>query len=210
MPSVTYLLTKLVNVGAFPTSKPTSPSQHSFFLSTLPAIRARFSKGDNSSALYSAFWATLLESLPSSFTLQSVLTSLFAHISVPHAPLDSSPSSRTLVKREATLILGIIGRLTVDKQYLVDSTSTAMLARDWSEGHARVYACWVAGATADMFDTKGTCVMVADYRCLRFQTIAVSAFLTPTLNIWTSPDHIKHSLLGRHRCKLLLEPFVPR
>ncbi|KAI9456255.1 telomere length regulation protein-domain-containing protein [Lactarius psammicola] len=187
MPSITYLLTKLVNVGAFPTSKPTSPSQHSFFLSALPTIRARLSKGGNATALYSAFWATLLESLPSSFTLQSVLTSLFAHISVPEVPLDPSPSSRALVKREANLLLGIIGRLTDGKQYVLDSTSTAVLARDWSEGHARVYACWVAGATAGAVDTKAT-----------------SAFLTSTLNIWTSPEHIKHSLLGRHRYLTLL------
>ncbi|KAH9174221.1 telomere length regulation protein-domain-containing protein [Lactarius sanguifluus] len=182
MPSITYLLTKLVNIGAFPTSKPTSPSQYSFFLSTLPTIRARLSKGGNAAALYSAFWATTLESLPSSFTLQSILTSLFAHISVPDVPLDPSPPSRALVKREATLLLGILGRLSEGKQYVLDSTSTAMLARDWSEGHARVYACWAAGATAGAIDTN-----------------AVSAFLTPTLNIWTSPEHIKHSLLGRHR-----------
>ncbi|KAI9446831.1 hypothetical protein H4582DRAFT_1908693 [Lactarius indigo] len=178
MPSITYLLTKLVNIGAFPTSKPTSPSQHSFFLSTLPTIRA---------PLYSAFWATLIDSLPSSFTLQSVLTSLFAHILVPEAPLDPSPPSRALAKREATLLQGIIGRLTEGKQYVLDSTSTAMLARDWSEGHARVYACWVAGATAGVVDAK-----------------AVSALLTLTLNIWTSPEHIKHSLLGRHHYLTLL------
>ncbi|KAH9038997.1 telomere length regulation protein-domain-containing protein [Lactarius pseudohatsudake] len=145
MPSITYLLTKLANIGAFPTSKPNSPSQYSFFLSTLPTIRARLSKGGNAAALYSAFWATILESLPSSFTLQSILTSLFAHIS-------------------------------------------AMLARDWSEGHARVYACWAAGATAGAVDTKGSRLR----------------FLTPTLNIWTSPEHIKHSLLGRHRYLTLL------
>src|ERR1700761_1440335 len=104
MPSITYLFTKLVNVGAFPASKPTSPSQHSFFLSTLPTIRARLSKEGTAGELYSAFWASLLEALPSSFTLQSVLTSLFAHISVPHPPLDPSPSSRALVKREAVLL----------------------------------------------------------------------------------------------------------
>ncbi len=201
MPSITYLLTKLVNIGAFPTSKPTSPSQHSFFLSTLPTIRARLSKGGNAAALYSAFWATLLESLPSSFTLQSVLTSLFAHISVPGAPLDPSPSSRALAKREATLLLGIIGRLTEGKQYVLDSVSTAVLARDWSEGHARVYACWVAGATTGAVDTKGKRLIVLVHMRLRLKTVAISAFLTPTVNIWTSPEHIKHSLLERHRCK---------
>lgn len=160
MSSITYLFTKFVNVGAFPTSKSTSPSQHSFFLSTLPTIRARLSKGGTASELYSAFWAALLEALPSSFTLQSVLTSLFAHISVSETPLDPSLSSRALVKREAILLQGIVGRLTGSKQYLFDSVSTAMLARDWTESHARAYACWIAGATADAVDTKGKCLVV--------------------------------------------------
>lgn len=159
MPSITYLITKLVNVGAFPTSTPTSSSQHSFFLSTLPTIRARLSKGGTAGELYSAFWATLLEALPSSLTLQSVLTSLFAHIPVPDNPLDPSPSSRALVKRGATLLVGIVGKLTDGKQYLFESVSTAMLARDWTEGHARVYACWIAGATAGAVDKKGKCLV---------------------------------------------------
>ena len=204
MSSITYLLTKLVNVGAFPASKPTSPSQHSFFLSTLPTIRARLSKGGTTGELYSAFWASLLEALPSSFTLQSVLTSLLAHISVPHPPLDPSPSSRVLVKREAILLQGVVGRLTDGKQYMFDSVSTAMLARDWSEGHARVYACWIAGATASAVDAKGKCLVVMVHMRLILNTVAISAFLTPALDIWTSPEHIKHSLLGRHRCKCLV------
>jgi telomere length regulation protein len=201
MPSITYLLTKLVNVGAFPTSKPTSPSQHSFFLSTLPTIRARLSKGSTAAGLYSAFWASLLEALPSSFTLQSVLTSLFAHISVPDVPLDPSPPSRALVKTEAILLQGIVGRFTDGKQYLFNSVSTAMLARDWSEGHARVYGCWIAGATAGTVDTKGKCSRCHDPHEPHVEYSAISAFLTPALDIWTSPEHIKHSLLGRHRCK---------
>jgi telomere length regulation protein len=177
MPSIIYLLTKLVNVGAFPTSKPTSPIQHSFFGSTLPTIRARLSKGGTAAESYHAFWTTLLEALPSSFTLQSVLTSLFAHISVPHPPLDPSPSSRALVKREATLLLGIIGRLTDSKQYMLNSVSTAMLARDWSEGHARVFACWIAGATAGAVDTKGKCLVVVVYIRLRFEYCSPFRFL---------------------------------
>jgi telomere length regulation protein len=164
MSSITYLFTKLVNVGAFPTSKPTSSSQLSFFLSTLPTIRARLSKGGITAELYSAFWAALLEALPSSITLQSVLTSLFAHISVPDIPLDPLPSSRALVKREATLLRGIVGKLTDGKQYLFDSVSTAMLSRDWSEGHARVFACWIAGATAGAVDTKGKSLVIVVHR----------------------------------------------
>ncbi|KAI0303468.1 telomere length regulation protein-domain-containing protein [Multifurca ochricompacta] len=185
MTSIAYLFTKLVNVGAFPASKPTSLSQPSFFASTLPTIRSRLSRGDSRTTLYSAFWTTLLESLPSSFTLQSILASLFSHISVPHTPLDASPPLRGLVKREAALLLKIIGDF--QDKYALDSTSAVVLARDWAEGHARVYACWVAGATTGAIADK-----------------AVSAFLSQILDIWTSPEHIKHSLLGRHHYLTLM------
>ena len=155
MSSITYLFTKLANVGAFPASKPTSPSQPSFFLSTLPIIKGRLSQGSSATASYSSFWGALLESLPSSFTLQSILASLFAHISVPDTPLDISPRSRALVKREAGLLLGIVGSLREDKTYIRDGTSAVLLARDWGEGHARVYACWVAGARTGAGDVQG-------------------------------------------------------
>jgi telomere length regulation protein len=175
MSSITYLFLKLANVGAFPASKPTSPSQPSFFLSPLPTIRRRLSQGSSATASYSSFWSALLESLPSSFTLQNILASLFAHISVPDTPLDISPSSRALVKREAGLLLGIVGSLREDKTYIRDSTSAVLLARDWGEGHARVYACWAAGTTTGVVDVHGehplTCGMHASQllncSCLR-------------------------------------------
>jgi telomere length regulation protein len=155
MSSVTYLFTKLANVGAFPASKPTSPSQASFFLSALPIIRRRLSHQSRATVLYSSFWAALLEYLPSSFTLQNILASLFAHISVLDLPLDISPLSRGLVKREASLLLGIVGSLREDKKYILDNTSAVILSRNWSEGHARVYACWAAGTTTGVVDVHG-------------------------------------------------------
>jgi telomere length regulation protein len=155
MSSMTYLFTKLANVGAFPPSKPTSTSQPSFFMSTLPTIKRRLSQGGSATASYSSFWGALLESLPSSFTLQNILASLFAHISVPDIPLDASPSSRGLVKRKAGLLFGIVGSLREDRPYIRDNTSAVLLARDWGEGHARVYACWVAGARTGVGDVEG-------------------------------------------------------
>ena len=152
---MTYLFTKLANVGAFPASKPTSPSQPSFFFSTMPTVKIRLSQGGSTTASYSSFWGALLGSLPSSFTLQNILASLFAHISVPDLPLDVSPSSRRLVKREAGLLLGIVGRLREDKPYIRDNTSAVLLARDWGEGYARVFACWVAGARTGVRDIEG-------------------------------------------------------
>ncbi|KAH9977269.1 telomere length regulation protein-domain-containing protein [Lactifluus volemus] len=187
MPSITYLFTKLVNIGAFPASKLTSPSQPSFFLSTLPTIRRRLLQRGSATESYSGLWSAILESLPSSLTLQHILASFFAHISVPDAPLDVSAPSRGLVKREATLLRGVIGSLGKEKKYLLDNTSAVVLARDWSEYHARVYTCWVAGASTGVVDRQ-----------------AISAFLTPTLDMWTSPEHIKYSLLGRHHYLTLL------
>ena len=155
MSSVTYLFTKLANVGAFPASKPTSPSQASFFSSALPIIRRRLSHGRSATTSYSSFWVDLLESLPSSFTLQNILASLFAHISVPDTPLDTSPLSRRLVKRESRLLLRIVGSLREDKKHILENASAVVLTRNWNEGHARVYACWAAGATTGVVDVHG-------------------------------------------------------
>jgi len=169
MSSITYLFTKLANVGAFPPSKPTAPSQPSFFLSTLPIMRRRLSRGGRATELYSSFWVALLESLPSSFTLQNILASLFAHISAPDTSLDTSWLSRGLVKREAGVLLGIVGSLGEDKKYLLESTSAVVLSRDWSEGYARVYTCWVAGATTDAVDVRGEHLVTAMCMCLKFE-----------------------------------------
>ena len=124
-------------------------------MSALPAIRRRLSHKSSATTSYSSFWVDLLESLPSSFTLQNILTSLFAHISVLDTPLDISPFSRGLVKREACLLLGIVGSLKEDKKHILDNASAVVLTRNWSEGHARVYACWVAGATTGVVDVHG-------------------------------------------------------
>lgn len=159
---MTFLFTKLANVGAFPASKPTSPSQPSFFLSTLPIINRRLSHRSSATTSYSSFWVDLLESLPSSFTLQSILASLFAHISVPDTPLDISPLSRGLVKREACLLLGMVGGLREDKKQILDNASAVVLTRNWSEGHARVYACWAAGATTSVVDVHGEHLVTCD------------------------------------------------
>ena len=75
------------------------------------------------------------------------------------------------MKSEATLFLGMIGRLSDTKQYISNSVSAAMLARDWSEGHARVFACWIAGATAGAVDTKGMCLVVAVPNLLTFEIL---------------------------------------
>lgn len=74
---------------------------------------------------------------------------------MPDTALDTSPFSRGLVKREASLLRRVVGSLGEDRKYILAGTSAVVLARDWSEGHARVYACWVAGATTGVVDVKG-------------------------------------------------------
>ena len=59
------------------------------------------------------------------------------------------------MKREAHLLLGIVGSLREDNPYIRDNTSAVVLAREWGEGHARVYACWVAGARTGVGDVDG-------------------------------------------------------
>lgn len=142
MTSVAYLFTRLVNVGTFPSSPPTISSQPSFFSSVLPTIRSRLSNSPNSSA-YSDYWCELLNSLTLSMTVQSMVSSLFGHITPIEPGIASSPHTRSIVKREAGLLRGIIGPLDATNE-LWDNILAVILGRGWSEGHARIFACWSA------------------------------------------------------------------
>ncbi|KAH9952216.1 telomeric DNA binding protein [Amylocystis lapponica] len=177
--SVAYLLGKLVNIGMFSPSRPNSPSQPSFFQTTLPTIRARLSSSESSS--YSEFWSKVLYSLPSSLVLQSILISLFSSMAEIPSALDSSMQTRSLVKREARLLKDLLGALKEDNQELLDSWSAVALGREWSEGHARIFVCWAAGAETDQTDVK-----------------ALEILFTKVTDMWTTPDHIRHSFLSRH------------
>jgi telomere length regulation protein len=151
--SITYVLTKLVNLGVFPPSIPTARSQPSFFLATLPTIRARLNTETHTT--YFALWHEVLASLPSTFALHAILTSLFSSLSQPFEGLDPSLPQRRLVKREATLLRQIVGRLSTDSGEIWESVSAIALGREWSESHARIFTCWVAGAEKDTVDEDG-------------------------------------------------------
>ncbi|KAI1790782.1 telomere length regulation protein-domain-containing protein [Ganoderma leucocontextum] len=180
MRSITYLIGKLVNVGVFPPSVPISPAQPSFFRSTLATIRARLT--GTSSQKYSAFWIELLSSLPSSQALRSVLTSLLSCLRVEHTALDPSTQSRALVKQEAQLLISLIGPLTRANTELSECISAVALGRTWSEGHARVFACWAAGAQRGDRTREGLDVLLAK-----------------VTDLWTDADHIRHALLSQHK-----------
>ncbi|KAJ6546488.1 telomere length regulation protein-domain-containing protein [Mycena vulgaris] len=174
--SMNYVLTKLVNVGAFPAAPPSSRSQPSFFQATLPQIRARLTQENSTS--YSAAWGRILRGFASSHTLQSIVTSLFGSLDAQLSTNDS-PHQRAMVKRESLLLLGLLGPVGSDDTELWESISAVILTREWSEGHARIFVCWVSGPQTDLQ--------------------ALELLLNCVVDMWASPDHVKHSLLDRHR-----------
>lgn len=146
---MTYLFTKLVNIGLFPTSPPPSPAQPSFFHVTLSTIRNRLQESPE----YASAWQNLLGSLPSTLTVQAMLVSLFSHLpSVPD--LDASPEARASVKREATTLKGMFGRFGKESDIL-DGFGMAALGRTWNVGIARILTCWIAGAESGRLNVDG-------------------------------------------------------
>ncbi|KAJ7489899.1 telomere length regulation protein-domain-containing protein, partial [Mycena galericulata] len=174
--SLTYLLTKLVNIGTFPAAQPSSRSQPSFFQATLPQIRTRLSQ--ENSASYTATWGKIWRGFASSLTLQSILTSLFGSLSA-ESKTDNSPHQRAAVKRESLLLLELLGPIVSDDTELWESISAVILTREWNESHARIFVCWVCGPQTDLE--------------------ALKLLLNCVVDMWSSPDHVKHSLLNRHR-----------
>ncbi|KAI0637229.1 telomeric DNA binding protein [Trametes polyzona] len=184
--SIAFLLGKLINVGAFPSSIPASPAQPSFFQATLPTIRLRLAE-DGDRGDYSRFWKRLLASLPSAGNLRSILTSLFVHLAPVPSGLDGSSRTRGLVAREASLVHDLLGPFTKDNSELVDCFTAVALIRNWDEGRARIFACWAAGAQKDSRDREGLDIL-----------------RRKVLDVWTDADHIRHSLLSHHRYLTLL------
>ncbi|KAF8964663.1 telomere length regulation protein-domain-containing protein [Flammula alnicola] len=188
LPSLAYLLGKLVNIGLFPPSPPVARSQPSFFQATLPSIRSRLHSSSAATTTngYSAFWSSLFLAIPSSLALQSILTSLFATLSTIEPPTDDSPSKRARVRQEAALLDALVGKITPEKQELWEIGTSLMMSRDWHESYARVFVCWLSGGSrSGQVDLKGIVVL--------------DAFLEMVLDTWSSPEHVKHSLISRHR-----------
>jgi telomere length regulation protein len=180
------------------------PSQPSFFRSTLPAIRSRL-RDKSTGAVYSAFWTESLVSIPSLFTLQTILTSLFGHLSISAAPLECSPRTRGLIKREAELLSGILGHHQERASDLWENAAAVILSREWSQVHARIFACWAALSGTD---TEGMSLLMHLSRDSTIHLhVGFKFLLTKTLDLWCSPEHVKHSLLSRHQCE---QSWFPR
>jgi telomere length regulation protein len=125
-------------------------------MSNLPTIRARLETEDRH--VYATYWSEVILSLPSTFTLQAIVASLFSSLSGLSSGIDPSPHQRTLVKREAALLREIVAPLKVENQELWDCISALILGRDWSEGHGRILTCWAAGTYTDGADQEGMCM----------------------------------------------------
>jgi len=186
-------------------------SQPSFWQTNLPKIRRRrFALLESQS--YHHAWQKLTLSLPSSLSLRSLLTSLFASLEHIRPAMDTSKEKRALVKSEAQLLTGLLGNLNENEEELWEMTTSLILSRDWEESYARIFVCWVAGSTeSQQINIKGSA-----FCCIRkFQVNksccpALRSFLELVIDAWSTPEHIKHSLLSRHRCKytlVLSNPF---
>lgn len=168
---LTHLFTKLVGVGMFPSSAHLSPSQPSFFRSTLPVIRQRLRENGSGSRAYKSIWSTLMSSLPSLLTQRAVVGSLFASLDSMPAP---DACSRSAVSREALLLQGVLGEASSDTN-LWQVITAVILTRTWGQNYARLFVCWISRNTR-----------------------ALETFISDVLSVWTSPDHVKYSLLSQH------------
>ena len=133
-----------MNVGIFPPSLPIARSQPSFFHTSLPSIRRRLKSDDSK---YSDYWSAMILAIPSSHTLQSILTSIFTSLLVIESSTDTTLISRVRVKQEASLLNGLIGLITPDKPELWEIGTSLLTSRDWPESHARIFVCWLSGGS---------------------------------------------------------------
>ncbi|KAI6005995.1 telomere length regulation protein-domain-containing protein [Pisolithus albus] len=168
---LTHVFTKLVGVGMFPSSVHLSPSQPSFFRSTLPVIRQRLRENGSGSRAYKSLWSTLMSSLPSLLTQRAVVASLFASLDSMSA---SDACSGSSASREALLLQGVLGEASSDTK-LWQVITAVILNRTWGQNYARLFVCWISRNTR-----------------------ALETFISDVLGVWTSPDHVKYSLLSQH------------
>ncbi|KAF5365587.1 hypothetical protein D9758_003192 [Tetrapyrgos nigripes] len=174
--SIAHLINKLARHGMFSSNRPSSRSQPSFFEVALPIIKTRFTQ--EASRSYSNFWWQLVQELPS-FVFQTVLRSFLVTLQPPDSVLDGSPQARSVVKKAATLSYNLCS-LASDAQEAWDSVSAVILGHEWDEGYSRIFVCWLAACEANVH-------------------AVLSLLLDDVVSLWSSPDHIKHSLLARHR-----------
>ncbi|KAG6821170.1 hypothetical protein H0H93_005390 [Arthromyces matolae] len=145
---------------------------------------------------------------------ESIITSLLA--AIPSQTLSDSPSmiQRIAVKKESHLLWGITGPVVPTRVELWESTIGIILGRDWDVGYARIIICWLFGDFGgSLSNEKGHRIRYNVDPSLLTCATALEAFIEQVLTAWSSPAHIKHSLLSRHRCMwktLILWTIVDR
>lgn len=142
--SLTHLVTKMINIGLFPSNTILAPSQTSFFAVTLSTLRTRFQTLSGSHLeTYSKLWSDMWDSLPITL-LSTVYTSLFTNFShVPNA-LDTFSECRGLIKREARFVSRLIGFLEDEEDEKWQSIVSVLLTRNWDITVARILVTWAA------------------------------------------------------------------
>ncbi|KAG6866094.1 hypothetical protein C0991_008846 [Blastosporella zonata] len=96
---------------------------------------------------------------------------------------DAKILQRITVKTEATILSGITGSVVPERDELWESAMSIILGKEWDTGHARIFVCWIFGGPFGSSRNEK----------------ALDAFVEQVLSTWSSPDHVKHSLLSRHR-----------
>ncbi|KAG9039292.1 telomere binding protein [Tulasnella sp. JGI-2019a] len=176
--SLTDLFTKLVNTGMFPYSTPTAVPRVSYFALTNAITRRRL-QSPSSGSQYSDLFISLIASLPA-LVAQKFLASLLSSIEWK-SNIDTSLSTRRKIAREAVYLQQIVGPLDADQSERWSLVSGVVIGRSWPEELGRVLVRWTAGQRESPSEK------------------ALGVLMERTLDLWTSPQHIKYSLLPRHR-----------
>jgi telomere length regulation protein len=96
-----------------------------------------------------------------------------------------------------------VGEITPEKEDLWQIATgliTGSGLREWPESHARIFICWVSGASrgapVNLKGKQSDLGIVSN----AYAATALDALLEVVLDVWSSPEHVKHSLISRHRC----------
>ncbi|SRR6266550_7047470 len=138
IPTVVYLLSKLVGQGVF-SSAPVARSQVSFFKITMSAIRRQLEGPDRE--IYSKLWSNLTVNMPPQ-VLYSILRSVFAMLQ------DCMSEELVLqVKIIGQTLHGIFGAPLPVHSGLWESVSGILVNEEWCETLIHGIVCWISGAS---------------------------------------------------------------
>ena len=128
--------------------------------------------------------------------------SLFGSLRKLGSPLDDSSEQRVVVREEAILLTNLVGTAQPDNEELWEIITNLILNRPFSISHARIFVCWLSGAANNggEINITGKCCPPFPSTVL-IRSTALDAFLQSVLQLWSDPEHVKHSLLSQHHCK---------